>query len=479
MRSALFSISILAAFLGLVTPRPARADDPLDKLSWLVGSWDFDDAQVDGDYRETGTRICERTLDDEYIVCESHGTSQTGKVRTYRFYISYNDLDERYEMLSIFGDYQRKLLHPMQVSEDGRHIELETHPWAAEGLTTMNPATIVYDGADGYTWGTRTGEPDPVTGVPAVGFRDVVTRRAPRPATLEEVVALRLRGELGAARALAARAMAATGEPTRRVALRIELARIHDRVGLHTSSRPVEAALDELTQAEEEAQRAGAESRAQLELAKGVYFYRAEMAERSFPRALSHVERALEAFEALSNLRGQADAVHQLGLIRLQQRDLPEARRLFDASLELERRAGERATFRGDYERHVAFTYLFADDPAGALPHLERSLFARREAGAVDQAAFAASSLASVLVELERPDEAVRLASYAVLIAERIDSPFGRAQFGLVLARAYEAAGDPDAAIAAYESALESAVELGLDGARAQARSAIDRLSSR
>jgi len=168
---------LMPALVLLSTPAHAVQTAPLDKLVWMIGAWDFDDSQIDGDYRETGSRVCEYGLDEQYIVCESKGVSSSGKERTYLFFINYNQLDERFEMTCLFGNFPRKFLYALDVSDDGREIRLTNHVWLADGLSTENPATITYNGADRYVWNNRGAEPDPVTGEHPVTFRDVVTRK--------------------------------------------------------------------------------------------------------------------------------------------------------------------------------------------------------------------------------------------------------------------------------------------------------------
>ena len=73
-----------------------------------------------------------------------------------------------------------------------------------------------------------------------------------------------------------------------------------------------------------------------------------------------------------------------------------------------------------------------------ALPYFERSLAYRLEAGAIDASLFAAISLASTLVALDRIDEARPHLDYAFEIADRIGSPAGRRRAERVRARLTE-----------------------------------------
>lgn len=170
-----------ALLLGM-TASGAPKTQSIRDLDWLIGSWDFVDVSVTRKYRETGTRTCSYTLDEKYLVCQSIGTSQSGKERTYIFFLNYNSIDDRFEMVAMFGDYPRKNLYIVEVSENGHRLDLKNSTWTDDGLTKNNEATLTYDGESQYVWEIRSGEPDPVTGVPQVTYRDTVHRRR----TLEE-----------------------------------------------------------------------------------------------------------------------------------------------------------------------------------------------------------------------------------------------------------------------------------------------------
>lgn len=244
-------------------------------------------------------------------------------------------------------------------------------------------------------------------------------------ASLGEIYHLRLAGELDEARSKAEQRLLLIADREDRIATHLELFRIYDRIGLHNNTRPVRESLEHVNAAADLLSLDNAKLSAQVQLAYGDYYYRAEMNERDFPLATQHVTTAIEQFRTVGELHGEADAVHRLGLIHLQRRELAAARNLFDESLKLDQRGGERTWFRGEYERHVGFVYQFSADLQGALPHYERSLQARIEARAIDASLFAALTLSSTLSQLNRSAEALRYADYALCVALGIDSPVG------------------------------------------------------
>lgn len=155
----------LLAACGLALAVPlAGQERPIEQLAWLVGDWHFEDVQIEGEYRESGTRSCEWALGDDYIVCESHGVNHRGQERSYLWYFNYNDRDERFEITSLFQGFPRTLLFAVTVHDDGHRLEITTGSWQREGMVVEGSATVTYDGDDEYVWTNGR-------------FRDTVTRR--------------------------------------------------------------------------------------------------------------------------------------------------------------------------------------------------------------------------------------------------------------------------------------------------------------
>lgn len=251
-----------------------------------------------------------------------------------------------------------------------------------------------------------------------------------------QVQKLRLAGQLDDALAVAERFIESPDSAPQVVFdLHLELARIHDRFGLHHDTRPVAASLDAIRAAQRMQRELDLPTMADVELALADYYYRAEMAEREFEKATHHAVYAVFLFRKFDDKHKEAEAVHRLGLIHLQKRELDQARELFDESLRVDIEGGARDFFRGEYERHVGFVYWLQEQHEEALPYFERSLDYRLKAGAIDASLFAAVSLASTLVALGRDAEAQPHLDYALEIADQIDSPSGRRRAEAVLAR--------------------------------------------
>lgn len=296
-------------------------------------------------------------------------------------------------------------------------------------------------------------------------------------AGIDRIRQLRLGGELEQARSMSEQLLASTrGDSSLSIELHLELARIHDRIGLHWNTRPVEAAYRHIELASQLADSADFAALAAIELARAEFQYRAEMAERGFLMATRHAKKAVELFHSLGDAHGKAEAVHRLGLIALQQRDLSKARLQFDRSLRLDQSSGSRMFFVGEYERHIGFVELLENNPDTAIRHFQKSLEARREIGAVDASLFAARTLGSTLLEVGRSDDALPHLLYALLVAERINSPVGKARTWLALGRLYEQTGDMEAAGLAYQNAIATAGSVAYSSVKRQANEAFARL---
>lgn len=306
-----------------------------------------------------------------------------------------------------------------------------------------------------------------------------VTAFAQQQDALANVRTLRLQGKLTEAQSLAELQIEQNIDDRHlAVSMHLELARIHDRFGLHHNTRPVIAALENIDNAASMVTRTDIVELAMIELARADYFYRAEMVAREFPRALQYAHSAIAQFQNIDDLHGEADATHRLGLIHMQRGDLEEAKLLFEKSKILDQAAGERVFFNGEYERHVGFVYLLGGDVATAVPFFERSLAARIEAGATDASMFAAVSLGSALVSVGRFAEAKPHLLYAVTIAEQIGSPVGTARATATLGQVYEQEGDFDAARNTFETALRNAENVGYTRTVEQMNEALKRLNS-
>lgn len=286
------------------------------------------------------------------------------------------------------------------------------------------------------------------------------------PNYFDQIQEQRLVGELDWARDRSLESLSCILPIEDRIDIMLEIAAVEDRIGLHTNARPVAVTFEIVEAAEAISDDVGPDTQASITLAKATYFYRAEMSERKFDQAERLAKRAASLFSESNNKHGRADAVHLLGLIHFQRRgvnkevELAKAHAFFEQSLALDSEGGARAEFLGDYGRHVGYIHYINGDLDAALPHFKNSLEYRKKAGAIDASLFAAHTLGTTLMGLDRPNEAVVHLAYALLIASKIDSQLGRMRINRSLGDAYMMLGDVLAAQQAYEAALDAAVSI-------------------
>ena len=150
----------------------------IQDLHRLIGTWKFEDSATENagyEYSETGTRVCEYAIDDQYIRCESHGKTDT-KERTYVFYWNYNKEDERFEMISLFGNYSRKIQYHVAVSDDGKRIDMTSGPNPEEEEREQSWATVIFHDDGTAIWESRSNSGDDLPNHWPVTFLDVATK---------------------------------------------------------------------------------------------------------------------------------------------------------------------------------------------------------------------------------------------------------------------------------------------------------------
>ena len=308
--------------------------------------------------------------------------------------------------------------------------------------------------------------------LPFLGFSQTTT-------IVDEVRDLRLWGSLAQAQALAEAGLAKSPfDVSVTVRLHLELARIHDRTGLHYNNRPVAAAMAHVDSA---ASLPGLSPGlvASIDLERATLVYMAGRISRDFRSAEVQAHSAARVFRSLGDRHGEAEAIHLVGLIHLQRGELVEARKYFDHSLELDKEGGSRLFFGGEYGRHIGMVELMEGDSVSAVEHFERSLSLRRQMGARDASLFAATTLSATLIGLGRIDDARTHLLYGMTVAAGLDSPFGRAQLSNIAGMFYLRTGERDAAQASFETALAIAESIKAGGIAQQARNRIVELRGR
>ena len=147
-------------------------------LDWMIGEWLYSDKSVSSDYTDVGSRKCQYTLMDQFIVCEMVGENNSGQKRNSLFYINFNNRNDRFEMIAMFNDFASKNLYTLEVSKEGTVIDMTNNEWTNDGLSVLANSQITYDGQSIWEWKIRTGKVDPLTGKKPIGYIDTATRIA-------------------------------------------------------------------------------------------------------------------------------------------------------------------------------------------------------------------------------------------------------------------------------------------------------------
>lgn len=251
-------------------------------------------------------------------------------------------------------------------------------------------------------------------------------------------------------------------DPAVEVRLTVMLGDIVNRRNLHhgiASDPELSARLDHALQLAKAAKDKSLIGAAHQILAQ--YHYRRELVDgRVFPNARHHAELALENFRTAGDVFQQGLAVHRQGLIALQERQLQDARQLFDESLRLARMDRMDPKFEADYHRHVGFVDLLDENMASAIAHFRLSPPLRRDAGFRDGEMFSLITLGSVLAEEGAFEEAVSFLAAAAELASNIDTPIGRMRIEFYFGELYRATGEDCLAVNHYRSAVELAEQI-------------------
>jgi|GEM_PF-3464484 len=152
-------VTTLIFFSLLSATQVVQAQDqaPIEQLSWLIGTWQFDDRAMPAagyDYQETGTRTCIYVFDRRYIQCTSVGHSGT-HTRTYAHFWTWNEQSERIEMLSMFGNLPIRPVATGYLEDEGHTVILESDQYEDEGHIYTSLYEIRYDGEGGMIWQSR------------------------------------------------------------------------------------------------------------------------------------------------------------------------------------------------------------------------------------------------------------------------------------------------------------------------------------
>lgn len=161
MKTTSFQFFTGALISALVVTTACNAQHPSIKdLEFLIGTWETEEHSKTGDWWEKSTRSGTYILDAQYIQLESSSISSTGKRRTYRFLIHYDNRSKRFEMISIYSNYPKYRTEILEWDNQGRKLQLRSQPIDDEFSERTGTMQFNEDFSE-YTWtGTnKSGDP--------------------------------------------------------------------------------------------------------------------------------------------------------------------------------------------------------------------------------------------------------------------------------------------------------------------------------
>ncbi|MCB0489437.1 MAG: hypothetical protein KDC99_13235 [Cyclobacteriaceae bacterium] len=118
----LFMLMLMVLHTGDIFSQNINVRD----LDFLIGKWEVREDNFEKNWWEKTTRIGKYVMDSSYIELESTAVSSDGKHRTYRWYIHYNSKDQRFEMLSMFGNWHKVQFDILSWDPDSRVLTMRS-----------------------------------------------------------------------------------------------------------------------------------------------------------------------------------------------------------------------------------------------------------------------------------------------------------------------------------------------------------------
>lgn len=158
MKIYLYQTVLAFSILLTFSVQQFAQEQSVKNLDLLIGTWDVEEAMVSGSnltVAEKGLRTCSYILSDTYILCETRSRGQNGKERIYQFFINYNKLDKKFEMISIYSDWDRKRFDTITIDEKAGRWNLMGAPTTENGVERRIWGVIQFEGTDKFIWTVR------------------------------------------------------------------------------------------------------------------------------------------------------------------------------------------------------------------------------------------------------------------------------------------------------------------------------------
>lgn len=130
-------------------------------LEFLIGTWKVRETNKNKTWWEETTRVAKYVLDSTYIELTSHATSSNGKVRIYLWMLHYNSGDDRFEMVSMFGNWHKVQFDILIWDRDSRKLTLRHGESIAEEFQDRFGEIIFNESFNQYIWTGENKHGDP------------------------------------------------------------------------------------------------------------------------------------------------------------------------------------------------------------------------------------------------------------------------------------------------------------------------------
>ena len=144
----------LTVMLGVPT-LAQPADDPLQRLAPVLGSWDVEDvyrSPSGTESRERGVRTCVRILRNRYVECTTVGVNANGREREYRWLINFNTATRHYELTGIFSNVTFRIHQTIRIDSSGTLWNIRGQPYDDGGVIQWSGAQLQFSGPDQAVW---------------------------------------------------------------------------------------------------------------------------------------------------------------------------------------------------------------------------------------------------------------------------------------------------------------------------------------
>lgn len=134
-------IKTIACVSALASAHASDAEPSINDLEFLIGEWSgeatlsYPREPAREARRETVNVICDYTLKQSHIQCDSAWQRASGETRTFRLYLNYNALDGQFEKLFLYDNWPRRTAYPFDYDAEGGVISATTTFEEADGVT--------------------------------------------------------------------------------------------------------------------------------------------------------------------------------------------------------------------------------------------------------------------------------------------------------------------------------------------------------